>query len=370
MIETLNHIIQGNAAPAWLLAAGVAAGSALLLLAIRRLVLLRLTRMAKRTATELDDIFVGVLGRTRYFFMLALSVYAGSRVLWLPADVTGVLQVVVALVLFLQSGIWANAAIDLWLKHRISRTVDEFGARTTTLLAFHIASTIVVWSLVLFLSLSALGVNATALLTGLGIGGIAIALAVQKVFGDVFAALSIFLDKPFIVGDFIVVNETRGTIERIGLKSTRIRSLNGELIILSNAGLLESRIHNYRHLIERRVVHTVDVAMDVRDEDAEAIPALLKDIVGRHAPVRFDRSHLKEFTASAFRYELVYFILDPDFNTSMDIQQSINLAILREFRQRGIAFAYPMQTVLLGGTSAAGSALRAVPAGKDAQTVS
>ena len=190
-----------------------------------------------------------------------------------------------------------------------------------------------------------LGFNITALVASLGIGGIAVALAVQNILGDIFASLSIALDKPFVIGDFIIVEDVLGTVEYIGLKTTRLRSLSGEQIVFSNVDLLKSRIRNYKRMFERRVVFTIGVVYQTAHATLERIPALVRSIVEQQPKTRFDRAHFKEYGDSALVFEVVYFVLDSDYNIYMDIQQAINLAIFRRFQVKGIEFAYPTRTL-------------------------
>jgi small-conductance mechanosensitive channel len=208
------------------------------------------------------------------------------------------------------------------------------------------AANVAVWTIILVAVLDNLGFDVTTLVTGLGIGGIAIALAVQNILGDIFAALAIVLDKPFVVGDFIVVDDFAGTVEQIGLKTTRLRSLSGEQIIFANAELLKGRIRNYKRLYERRNVFAIDVTYDSPTDVVARIPGMLREIVEAQRPVRFDRSHFSAYTDSALRFETVYFVLDPDYNKHMDIQQAIFLAVLERFRQEGIDFAFPTRVIV------------------------
>ncbi|MBZ0254689.1 mechanosensitive ion channel family protein, partial [bacterium] len=197
------------------------------------------------------------------------------------------------------------------------------------------------------------------LVTGLGIGGIAIALAVQKVLGDLFASLSIVLDKPFVNGDFVIFDTVLGSIEHIGIKSTRIRSLTGEQIVCSNSDLLNTRIRNFKRMHERRVVFALGVTYQTPADKLEKIPGYIREIIESKDTVRFDRSHFKSYGDFSLNYEIVYYVLSPDYLVYMDIQQAINLEIYRKFEQEGIEFAYPTQTLFLdkgeNGESAASS---------------
>lgn len=210
----------------------------------------------------------------------------------------------------------------------------------------------VIWTLVGLLTLDNLGINITALVAGLGIGGIAVALAVQNIFGDLFASLSITLDQPFVVGDFLIVGDVLGTVESIGIKSTRLRSLDGEQIVMPNSDLLSSRVRNYGRMMERRVVLRTTVTYETPIESVERIPRLIRDIVEGQADTRFDRSHFAAHGPASLDFETVYFVRSPDYNRYMDIQQAINLRLHREFTQLGIEFAYPTQKVLLASIPA------------------
>jgi small-conductance mechanosensitive channel len=200
---------------------------------------------------------------------------------------------------------------------------------------------------VLLLALDNLGVDVTALVAGLGIGGIAVALAVQNMLGDLFAALSITLDQPFVVGDFLILDDFLGTVEYIGIKSTRLRSLSGEQIIMPNSDLISSRVRNYGRMYERRVVFTVRVNYGTPYALVEEIPSIIRAAIERQPGTRFDRSHLASLGLHSLEYESVYYVLTGDYNKYMDTQQAINLEILREFARRGIEIALPTQKLFV-----------------------
>ena len=175
----------------------------------------------------------------------------------------------------------------------------------------------------------------------------AVALAVQNILGDLFASLSIVLDKPFVLGDFLIVDEHLGTVEYIGLKSTRLRSLWGEQIVFSNADLLKSRLRNFGRMFERRIVFPVGVTYQTPRDKLEAIPGIIREAIQAQEKTRFDRSHFKEFGDFSINFESVYYVLVPDYNLYMDIQQAINLQIHKRFEEEGIEFAYPTQTLFV-----------------------
>jgi small-conductance mechanosensitive channel len=200
--------------------------------------------------------------------------------------------------------------------------------------------------MVLLLALDNLGIQIKPLLAGLGIGGIAVALAVQTVLGDVLASLSIALDKPFTIGDFLAVEDFQGTVEHIGVKSTRLRSLSGEQIVMSNTDILKARVRNFGRMRERRAVFQIGVHYDTPEDALAAIPTLIREIVEAQPNVRFDRCHFLTFGDSALQFETVYIVTRADFNTYADTQQRINLAILAKLRAISVKFAAPTRNVL------------------------
>ena len=191
------------------------------------------------------------------------------------------------------------------------------------------------------------GVEVGTLITSLGVGGIAVALAVQNILGDLFASISIVLDQPFIVGDFITVGEYMGTVEHIGLKSTRVRSLTGEQLIFSNSDLLDSRIRNYKRMANRRVSFTIGVTYQTPYEKLVEIPEIVQEIIEAQPQTSFDRVHFKAYGDSSLNFEVVYYMLTSDYDVFVDVQQAINLEIFRRFAEEGIEFAYPTQTVFV-----------------------
>ncbi|MDZ7648234.1 MAG: mechanosensitive ion channel family protein [Cytophagales bacterium] len=205
----------------------------------------------------------------------------------------------------------------------------------------------VLWSIGLLFIFNNFGYDVTAIVAGLGIGGIAIALAAQNILGDLFNYFVIFFDRPFEVGDFITVDDKKGTVEYIGLKTTRVKSITGEQLIFSNSDLTNSRIHNFKRMDRRRIVFAFGVIYQTPPPVLEKIPSLVKNIVEAQSEVTFDRAHFQKFAASSLDYEVVYFVEHSDYNQYMDIQQTINMQIFKTFAAEGIEFAYPTQTVYL-----------------------
>jgi small-conductance mechanosensitive channel len=242
-----------------------------------------------------------------------------------------------------QVGIWSSAATTAFIERRRQLARDSDRATAGSLGIIGIIAKVAIWTLVVLLILENAGVDVTALVAGLGIGGVAVALAMQNILGDLFASLSITFDRPFVIGDLIYVDTYSGRVEHIGLKSTRLRGTGGEQIIVSNADLLRSRLRNYGRLEERRVEFTLAIAYETSLEALERIPSLIASIIAALQDTRFDRSHFARHGPWSLDFETVYFVLSSDYKRHMDIQQSIQICIHREFGRAGIGFASPPQ---------------------------
>jgi len=340
-----NQLMQANGPADFLTALGIAVAVWIALAIAKRYGGRLLTRIAKRTEALWGDLLAGTVRATSLTLLTPVALYAGFSVLDTPAQLARFVELAAALALLAQAGRWANCLIVLWMAQKMEAARDRGAEGATALSLLTFAARAVLWSLVLLVALDQLGFNITALVAGLGIGGIAVALAAQNILGDLFASLSIVLDKPFTVGDFIVVDGLRGVVERVGVKTTRVRSLDGELLIIPNSDLMKSRIHNYRQMDERRILFTVGVTYQTPPEKVRAIPGWLREAVQAQAKARFDRAHFKEYGDSALVFEIVYYVLDRDYNLYMDVHQAINLAIFDRFAREGVEFAYPTRTV-------------------------
>lgn len=339
----------GNTVVLWGIALLAAVVAWLALMVVRGRLASRLERLAERTSTRTDDLVVHLLRKTSGLFLAIVAVWVGLQVLDLATQVATVARSILIVSAIIQAGLWGNRAVGLWLSWRSEALAESDPGAMTTLHGLSYVVRLIVWSAVLLLVLDNLGVDVTALVAGLGVGGIAVALAVQNVLGDLFASLSIVLDKPFVIGDFVIVGEHLGTVEKIGLKTTRVRSLSGEQIIFSNSDLLSSRVRNYKRMDERRVAFQVGVIYQTPVAQLEAIPELAREIIESQERVRFDRAHFKGFGDSAYLFEFVYYVLSPDYTEYMDVQQAINLGLCRAFEEREIEFAYPTRTIHMAG---------------------
>jgi small-conductance mechanosensitive channel len=286
-----------------------------------------------------------LLDRTRLWFHVLLAAYCASLALPLSAELERIVRTAAVVALLVQGAIWGVVVLNSVIRRRVQRQLETDAAVATTMAMLGFLAKLALWTVVSLLILENVGIDVTALVAGLGIGGIAVALAAQNILGDLFASLSIVLDKPFVLGDYIVVGDDAGTVEHIGLKTTRVRSLSGEQLVFSNSDLLKARIRNFKRMQERRALFTVGVTYETPLEKLAAVSGTLRDIVQSQPQVRFDRAHFKSFGDSALAFEVVYYMLVPEYNVCLDTQQAINLAILERFRKEGIEFAYPTQTV-------------------------
>ncbi len=307
--------------------------------------------IATLTRTHLDDLLVSLINHTNGLFILLVSLWIGTVTLTLNDRAAAIIYLALIVALIIQAGLWSSHVLDFALDRMIMARADFDPALRTAIGGISFIGRVVIWSVAALLVLANLHVNVTTLVAGLGVGGIAIALAVQNVLGDLFASLSILLDRPFVVGEFIVIDSLAGTVEHVGLKTTRIRSLSGEQIVLSNGDLLKSRIHNYKRLVERRIVFGFGVTYDTGYEKLAKIPAMVREIITSVEKTRFDRAHFKEYGDSSLNFEVVYIVLDPDYNIYMDVQQQINLEIYRRFAEQGIEFAFPTRTLYLNSVT-------------------
>lgn len=338
----LATVLGGNTLFDWLIAVGIFAATFTALFLLRG-VARRLIARAATTTNKLDDLAAEMGGGTKFFFMLLIAVYFGSLWLVLPPDAKMVMQHLAAIALILQVAYWGQRALKFFVAYQNEKYAESDNASSFNALGY--LGRLVLWSAVFLLVLDNLGVDITALIATLGVGGIAIALATQSILGDLFASLVIMLDRPFVVGDFIIVGDFMGTVDRVGLKTTRVKALSGEQIVFSNADLLASRVRNFKRMQERRAAFTLGVTYQTTADQLAEIPGIVRGIVVANEGVRFDRCHFKGYGDFALLFETVYYVLDRDYNKYMDIQQAINLAIFRAFEEKGIAFAYPTQTL-------------------------
>jgi len=352
-VETLREAAAAltgwavNLGQAQLAAIAVAAGGVTLLAFLRAVVSRLLKGGDKVPELAWRKILGRVLADTHILFILFAVLAAADPFLGLPEPASTVVGAAFRIALIIQLALWIRRFALAFVHRKALGRGDEAdgGTLANALAVLTVIINFVVVAFAILLLLDNAGIEITPLLAGLGVGGLAIGLAAQGVFSDLFAALSIIFDKPFEKGDFIEFGTQSGTVEKIGLRTTHIRSLTNELIVVSNTSLLEQQIHNYQRMAERRVFFGVGVTYQTDPDKAEKIPAILKEAIEAQDRTRFDRAHFVDFGDSSLDYQAVYYITDRDFVLYRDIQQAINLHLYRRFAEEGIEFAYPTRTL-------------------------
>ena len=340
-----QYYFLNNPVWTWIVAASVALAVVAAAAILRRALAGRTSRF--ETATKgWRGFLVAVAKSLNLWLVVPWAVWVGSQSLLLPDAVSRALQLASVAAVTAQLLMWSPVVVDHFIRLLIARTSRD-GVPDNAIVSssgvIKAVGMIVAVALVLLLALDNLGVKITPLVAGLGVGGIAVALAVQSILGDIFASVSILLDKPFVVGDFIVVGDKMGTVERIGVKTTRVRALSGEQLVFANSDLLTSRIQNFKRMQERRALFAFGVVYHTPAERLRAIPRIVREAIEHNPNTRFDRCHFKSFGAYSLDFECVYFMLVADFNAYMDTQQAVNLEIFERFGREGIEFAYPTQ---------------------------
>ena len=297
------------------------------------------TLTTEGTHLELSAILTHVLARTSLPFLLVVATAVGLQMLPMSARAELYQQRALTIAVFWQLGLWLATAAGEWLHVRRERSIAGDKAALGTLAILAAVVPAVIWVVMLLLALDNLGINVTTLIAGLGIGGVAIALAVQNVLGDLLASLSIAFDKPFVIGDFIVIDAFMGSVEYIGMKTTRLRSLDGEQIVMSNSNLLAARLRNYGRMQDRRVQYTLTVASDTPRSALRELPRAVADVLRSQSGIRFERSHIASFSGGGLNVECVYTVLSADYNNHMDIQQQLILRMHEVLEAAGVKLA-------------------------------
>lgn len=340
-MDVLKYPILGNRVESYLLAALVALAGVIILRLLKKILLPRLREWVARTPSQTDNFILALSERYLLpLFNLGILYFSLSQ-LTLNAVCTKYLSAFCIIVLTIQlTRLFITVLVylfeTLWVRTGGSQETPVSASILTIV-------KVVVWGLGIVFIFDNLGFNVSAIVAGLGIGGVAVALAAQTILGDLFNYFVIFFDRPFEQGDFIIVDDYMGIIEKIGIKSTRIRSLDGEQIVISNSNLTASRIRNYKRMQQRRAIFEIGVTYETPAEKLRKIPSIIRTIVEQIREARLDRAHFKKFGPYSLDFEIVYFILTSDYNKYMDIQQQINLGIMEAFEKEGIEFAYPTQ---------------------------
>ncbi len=306
-------------------------------------------RIVKKTKdnTILIELLNIALNRLQNIVIFVLLLFFSAKIFFQNYTIGNTINIFISLILFIQIAYLIDGIISYLISNNSKFQTNKKSQVKNAVSLIKFISRSVIWSIALLLCIENIGIDITALVAGLGIGGIAIALAAQNILGDLFASLAIVLDRPFEIDDYIVVGDISGTVEHIGIKTTRIRALSGEELICSNADLLGSRVRNYKRMVERRAVCNLGIVYQIDYKLLVKIPKILEKIIDDIAYARFDRANFKSFGDSSLLFELVYYVQVPDndYNEYMNTQQKINFEIFKKFEQEKIGFAYPTQTL-------------------------
>lgn len=350
MNNFFNQIYYGNSVKAYLIALGSVLLAMLVIRIFKNIVLKRLKKWAEQTETTLDDFLIRGIERTIVPLLYFGTFYLAIKSLNIEQKLEKIFDIV-SIIIFAFFILRTISSVVVYFLRAFMKKQGADEQKQKQFRGITTLISVIIWGLGFVFILDNFGFDVSAVIAGLGIGGIAIALAAQAVLGDLFSYFVILFDRPFEIGDFIVIADKRGTIEHIGIKTTRIRSLSGEQLVISNTDLTNSRIHNFKRLEKRRVLFQLGVVYQTSAEKLKAIPEIVKNIIISEPQAEFDRGHFATYGDFSLNFEFVYFILGSDYTQYMDIQQRINLSIYEEFEKRGIEFAYPTQTLYVNKNS-------------------
>jgi len=342
----MDREFLGNSLTEWGIAIGIFLGVYIIVRIFKYLLIRYLTKLAQRTKTQIDDFLIEAVRKSVVPALYFLGIYVGLATLDFPQRAEKAINIALMVILTFYVLRLITSAIKFTVYNYLDRQEDK-DLKKKQVRGILIIVNVVVWMLGIVFLLDNLGRDVTAIIAGLGVGGIAIALAAQTVLGDLFSYFVIFFDRPFEIGDFIIVDDKMGNIEYVGIKTTRIRTLNGEILVMSNTDLTNSRVHNYKQMQRRRIVFTIGVTYQATYEQLQAIPGYIKDIVKGIDKVTLDRTNFSGYGDSALNFETVYYVEDPDYNLYMNLQEQLYLAIFKKFSDEEIAFAYPTRTVFM-----------------------
>jgi small-conductance mechanosensitive channel len=336
LLDLLDHSLFGNPLRDWGISIAILVVMVAALFLVRGLLRVRLQKLADTRGGVFFKVARHVVGQSKGWFLLLIAINVSFRAI----DATETLDLAfsrsLVIGMLVQFGIWAVAGLGRFMLLRREEQLEEDAGAVAAMDIVSFLTKVSVWTLVFLLILDNLGVNITALVAGLGVGGI-----------DLFASLSIVLDRPFVLGDFLAIDEFYGNVEKVGLKTTRVRSLSGEQLVFSNNDLLSSRIRNYGQMVQRRIVFKIGVVYQTSHEMLAELPRIIEDVIVKQDSARFDRAHFQSFGDYSLNFEIVYYVESSDYKLYMDIQQAVNLEIVRRFAEAGIEFAYPTQTLFV-----------------------
>lgn len=344
--QILNINIGGNLGREYLLFFGIFIALIVILKIFKSYIIGYLKKLSKKSKTEIDDTIIEFINGIDWKFFVFISVYIASRTLTLPEFIRKLLNYLLLIAAVYYGVKFLHRLIDYFAKKEIDKRLKEEKDEDTTLITtLGKIVKISIWIIAFLLILSNLGFNITSLIAGLGIGGIAIAFALQNILEDLFSSFTIYFDKPFRKGDFIIIGQDMGIVKHIGIKSTRIQTLQGQELVVSNKELTSARINNYKKMERRRIVFAIGVEYSTSVKKLKLIGQIVRNVFKKIKLTQLDRVHFKEFGPFSLNFELVYYLDTNDYNKYMDTQEIINLAIKRQFEKHGIVMAFPTQTI-------------------------
>lgn len=351
----LEQVYYENTVRNYLIALGIIVIGFIVVRIFKGVVNNRLRKFSERTDNNLDDYVIESINRFGIPILYAMVVYWALRYLVLPERIDNILRIAITVVTTFFTIRFIANTLMLLLKSYI-RSKEGGEEKVKQLRGIMIIVNVIIWSIGLLFLFDNLGYDVTTVVAGLGVGGIAVALAAQNILGDLFNYFVIFFDRPFEIGDFVIVDDKMGTVEYIGIKTTRLKSLSGEQLVFSNSDLTSSRIHNYKRMQRRRIVFKLGVVYQTSLEQVKQIPAVLRAAVEAQNEseemVLFDRAHFASYGESSLNFEVVYNVLTGDYNKYMDVQQAINFRVYEAFERLGVEFAYPTRTLHIAGRAA------------------
>ena len=346
MQEFLNQTFWDNTIQSYLIAAGIFIFGLILVKVLEKIVLYRLKKWAAKTETTIDDLLIKSVEKSIIPLLFYGIFYSAITSLTFVERVSRIIEIASLFIVTFFIVRFVSSSIMFTISYFIKKQ-ERGEEKARQLRGMTVLINIFVWVIGIVFIMGNLGFDISAVIAGLGIGGIAIALAAQTILGDLFSYFVIFFDRPFEVGDYITVQDKAGTVEYTGIKTTRIRALTGEQLVFSNTDLTNSRIHNFKKMQERRVLFKLTIVYQTPASSLEEIPKIVRGIIEKHTDVRFDRGHFSSYGDFSLNFEFVYFVISADYVKYMDTHQAINLEIYKEFEKRGIEFAYPTQTLYL-----------------------
>ncbi len=349
IMSILEYELAGNSGESWFLALATFIGLIVVFRIFSSVIIAKLKKASEKTVTDIDDFFISLVKHVKPPFYFFVALYAAAQLLELNSLIRKIIFAAFLVTVVYQTITVLQRVIDYGIKKLLTGSGEDSDQdREAIVKLVGQLTKVSLWVVGILLILSNFGIDVTSLIAGLGIGGIAIALALQNIFGDMFASFSIFMDKPFKVGDFIAISPTeKGTVEKVGIKTTRLRTLQGQQIVISNKKLTDSSVENFRRMEKRRTTFAFGVTYETPLEKLKMIPDMVGEIIKKTKNAKLNRIHFKKLGSSSLDFETVFTMQTPGYHDFMDAQEKINFEIMEKFEEEGIEFAYPTQTLFI-----------------------